>query len=159
MGRTDNAKLPVTDDLREKVEAIYDELKADGKGWPAFPEAVEGWPASWGLAYQIARGQATTDRQVYEALDIEPPTFIEVALRADSVLFGDVGLIDAKSVVAVLVLHPEEWARHSIECEVCGEETPRWSPAQKYCPAHSWATEAGRRYWREQKAKQRGGER
>lgn len=69
-----------------------------------------------------------------------------------SPVFGATGaLLDLGQVVAILVMLPTEWERHSITCAVCGEKTPRWSSSQKYCPAHSWATPEGRRWHRQQR--------
>ena len=71
-----------------------------------------------------------------------------------SPVFGATGaLLDLGQVVAILVMLPQEWERHSITCAACGERTPRWSPNQRYCPAHSWTTPEGRRWHRQQQRK------
>jgi len=74
-----------------------------------------------------------------------------ITAESGSVLFGEVGLLDLGQVVAILIMSPAEWQRHSITCAACGERTPRWSSSQKYCPAHSWVTKEGRRWHRQQK--------
>ena len=71
-------------------------------------------------------------------------------------LFGDVGLLKTGKVIAILILPPEEWERHSITCAVCGKRTPRWSPSQRYCPSHSWSTREGRQWHRQHKKESQG---
>lgn len=74
---------------------------------------------------------------------------VVIKVHPDSTIFGrGKGLLDMGQVVAILVMPPEEWKRHSIKCDACGIDTPRWSSTQKYCDKHSWATSEGRKYWR-----------
>lgn len=63
----------------------------------------------------------------------------------DSEIFDPAKLLAMGQIVAILVIPPDEWKRHSMRCEVCKEACPRWSSTQKYCPAHSWQTPEGRR--------------
>ena len=65
-----------------------------------------------------------------------------------SSIFGEVGLLDLGQVVAVLIMRPKAWERHSIFCKICQQKAPRWSSTQKYCAAHSYSTPEGRRYHR-----------
>lgn len=74
---------------------------------------------------------------------------IIIEASPDISLFGEVGLLNTNAVVFVMAR--VNWERHSITCTVCGETTPRWSPNQRYCPAHSWATTEGRRWHRQHK--------
>ena len=77
--------------------------------------------------------------------EIEP---VIIEAHPGSIVFGEVGLLSIGQVVAVLVMPPDEWQRHSIKCAECGVLCPRWSATQKYCSWHSWQTKEGRRYWR-----------
>lgn len=66
----------------------------------------------------------------------------------DSEIFDPARLLTMGEIVAIVIMPPEEWQRHSIKCAVCHEPCPRWSSTQKYCEKHSWQTPEGRRYWK-----------
>lgn len=86
-------------------------------------------------------------KSLWEWAEIKP---LVIQAWPGSQMFGasEAGLVNINRVVAIVVMPPEEWKRHSMKCEVCHEPTPRWSASQKYCPAHSWQTPEGRKYQR-----------
>jgi predicted RNA-binding Zn ribbon-like protein len=64
-------KVPITPELQETILRLHHDWPG---GWRDFPDKVEGWPASWGLAQQIAEGRIKrTDVKIYEVLELAPP--------------------------------------------------------------------------------------
>lgn len=145
MENLERYRVPVTEALRGHISNLR-----NGNGeltWRALRDELPGWKWSHSLLADIASGKvASTSLAVYEALGIIHPLF--VIAGAGSTIFGDVGLLDVNQISVILVIPPEEWKRHSIECAVCHEPCPRWSSTQRYCEKHSWTTPEGRRYWR-----------
>lgn len=89
-------------------------------------------------------------KSLWQWANIEP---VVIQVHPGSTIFGKgKGLLGMGQVVAILVMPPEEWQRHSMECSVCGEACPRWSSTQKYCERHSWQTPEGRRFQRKAKS-------
>ena len=76
---------------------------------------------------------------------------VRIEVPPGSAVFGATGLLNLSQVVAIIVLPIDDVEHHLIKCTVCGQRTPRWSPTQKYCPKHSWATKEGRRWHRQQR--------
>lgn len=94
-------------------------------------------------------------KSLWEWAEIKP---LVIQAWPGSQMFGasEDGLVNINRVVAIVIMPPEEWKRHSITCTVCGTTCPRWSSTQKYCEKHSWQTSEGRSYWKEcrQRARQ-----
>lgn len=86
-------------------------------------------------------------KSLWEWAEIKP---LVIQAWPGSQMFGasEDGLVNINRVVAIVVMPPEEWERHSMKCDVCGATCPRWSSTQKYCELHSWTTSEGRKYWR-----------
>ncbi len=74
---------------------------------------------------------------------------IIIEASPDISLFGEVSLLNTDAVVFVMAR--VGWERHSIPCAVCQTMTPRWSSSQKYCDRHSYSTQEGRRWHRQQR--------
>jgi hypothetical protein len=90
-------------------------------------------------------------KSLWEWAEIKP---LVIQAWPGSQMFGasEDGLVNINRVVAIVIMPPEEWKRHSMECAVCHEPCPRWSSTQKYCEKHSWQTPEGRRFQREKRA-------
>lgn len=154
----DGAKIPVSDELRKKVNEIHESQPG---GWHTFVAKCSGdWPGSWGLAYKVGTGrQTTTDPAVYEALGVEPPaTVVEVHLAPGTHLVGsgpallDVGqwttVADGRGrPYGALVIVPAGFEKYLARCAEPHCETPiiKSPPNRKRCPACSAATPAARR--------------
>lgn len=137
-------RIPVTDALRSHIANLK-----NGNGaltWRALRDGLPGWKWSHALLADIAAGRVfSTSLAVYEVLGIMPPLLI-IAGPGSIVIGSGQGLLSPDQPVVYIAIPPDEWQRHSMECEVCHLTTPRWSSTQKFCPAHSWQTLEGRRY-------------
>jgi hypothetical protein len=76
---------------------------------------------------------------------------VVLKVHPDSEILDMSKLLAMGQIAVVLIIPPEEWQRHSIECAECGVTCPRWSPTQKYCHEHSWQTPEGRKYRRQKR--------
>jgi len=141
-------RVPVTDALRGHISNLR-----NGQTWRALRDELTGWEWSHALLADIASGKvASTSLAVYQALGVMPPSVI-VAGPGSIIVGSGQGLLSTDQPVVFIIIPPEEWKRHSMECEVCHASCPRWSSTQKYCEKHSWQTTEGRQYHR-QRAKQ-----
>lgn len=154
----DSDKVIVTDHLRASIREIHE---SEVGGWQTFTEKFRRatgreWPGSWGKAYQIAQGQPTTDPEIYQALDMQPPRQVTITVPAGVSIIGEgEGLLGlghwtphaeaGEDVIQVnlLPIPAEEWDEHSIICPVCewlhGDDVQpvaQWHPGQKYCADH-----------------------
>lgn len=147
MENLERYRVPVTDALRGHISNLR-----NGQTWRALRDELTGWKWSHSLLADIASGKViSTSLAVYEALGVISP-FTIIAGPGSIIVGSGQGLLSENQAVVFIVIPPEEWKRHSIECAVCGETCPRWSSTQRYCDKHSWATSKGRQYQRKAKA-------
>ncbi len=135
MGLKAKIEVVVSQELRSKIKAMKD---GTGGTWRDLARSIDGWDWSHTMLCDIQRGrQKFVNVDVYRVMGVSPPV-IPITLENVNLL----------QVSESALSHFLARARVQV-CAVAGCEERYYKIGNtKYCPAHSWTTREGRRYWR-----------